>query len=250
MAVESSDGEQTKRQNTLPDTVTSVTIPASITTIGAQAFAYSKIEKVTLEANSKLTEICAEAFYNTPITEFTLPESVKEVGNLAFGNTLLNKLTLNANLEPMEQTRGVYPTYLEEQQDGYYAYDDTLAVSGNQYYSLAWQVLDLVNQERAEQGLTALTMDKDFLSAAMQRAAKTSISFFPQSPNRTGLLLHQFKNDAREHRFRLNHSRRSREPMHELDGTPREHLELRHKVSCPSQATGQRSQVPAAGTVK
>lgn len=182
MAVESSDGEQTKRQNTLPDTVTSVTIPASITTIGAQAFAYSKIEKVTLEANSKLTEICAEAFYNTPITEFTLPESVKEVGNLAFGNTLLNKLTLNANLEPMEQTRGVYPTYLEEQQDGYYAYDDTLAVSGNQYYSLAWQVLDLVNQERAEQGLTALTMDKDFLSAAMQRAAETSISFSHNRP--------------------------------------------------------------------
>lgn len=94
-------------RNQLPDTVTSVTIPASITTIGAQAFSYSKIEKVTFEANSKLTEIGGEAFYNTPITEFTLPESVKEVGNLAFGNTLLSKLTFNANLEPMENTIGV-----------------------------------------------------------------------------------------------------------------------------------------------
>ncbi len=52
---------------------------------------------------------------------------------------------------------------------------DTIKVKGTINYSYAYEVLDLVNQERAAQGSPALTMDMDMLDAAMQRAAECSI---------------------------------------------------------------------------
>lgn len=56
-------------------------------------------------------------------------------------------------------------------------------VSGQRSYSDAWQVLHIVNQERAKQGLSALTMDADLLDAAMQRAYEIAICFDHQRPN-------------------------------------------------------------------
>lgn len=58
-------------------------------------------------------------------------------------------------------------------------------VTGTVSYTKAWEVLSIANKERAAQGLSALTMDKDLLDAAMQRAAETSLLFDHTRPNGT-----------------------------------------------------------------
>ncbi len=52
-----------------------------------------------------------------------------------------------------------------------------VTVTGYRSYSYAWQVLSLVNQERAKVGLPALTMDQELLDAAMQRAYETAVYY-------------------------------------------------------------------------
>lgn len=59
----------------------------------------------------------------------------------------------------------------------------SLYLATNQYYSKAFEVLELVNAERAKVGLTALKMDKDLLTAAMLRTAETSLFFSHTRPN-------------------------------------------------------------------
>ena len=44
-------------------------------------------------------------------------------------------------------------------------------------FDMAYQVLDLVNQERQKAGLNTLEMDTSLLNSAMHRAAETSIYF-------------------------------------------------------------------------
>ena len=50
-------------------------------------------------------------------------------------------------------------------------------------YEAAFKVLELVNQERAAQGRSALTMDKELLECAMQRAAELSLLFEHTRPS-------------------------------------------------------------------
>ena len=66
--------------------LTSITIPASVTTIGDEAF-YSDeiITSVTFESGSQLVEIGDSAFlYMTGLEEIKLPGSLKVIGNNAF----------------------------------------------------------------------------------------------------------------------------------------------------------------------
>lgn len=58
-----------------------------------------------------------------------------------------------------------------------------VTVTGERYYSKAWRILELVNQERAKAGLPALVMDRDLLDAAMQRAFEISVNFSHTRPN-------------------------------------------------------------------
>lgn len=59
----------------------------------------------------------------------------------------------------------------------------TQDVSGTERYDYAYQVLEIVNKERANVGASPLTMDKDLLSAAMLRTAETVVSFSHTRPN-------------------------------------------------------------------
>ncbi len=54
---------------------------------------------------------------------------------------------------------------------------DRLAVVGQRCYDDSYEVLNQVNVQRAEAGLSALTMDEELLNAAMLRAAELSILF-------------------------------------------------------------------------
>lgn len=59
----------------------------------------------------------------------------------------------------------------------------TQKVSGTARYDYAFQVLKLVNQERAKVGAKKLEMDEDLLKAAMKRTAETVVSFSHTRPN-------------------------------------------------------------------
>jgi uncharacterized protein YkwD len=68
------------------------------------------------------------------------------------------------------------------------SYDTSLQnfnITGYQDYEAAYEILDLVNAERAKKGLSALVMDEELLSAAMYRAAECSIYYSHTRPNET-----------------------------------------------------------------
>lgn len=80
------------------DSFTEVIIPEGVTEIGENAFAETKVKKITLP--DSLTKIGDYAFYSSSLEEITIPSGVKEIGYSAFdrcGN--LQKLTLNSGLE-------------------------------------------------------------------------------------------------------------------------------------------------------
>lgn len=57
------------------------------------------------------------------------------------------------------------------------------AVTGTYDFSTAYEILDIVNQERAAAGLKPLSMDKDLMEAAMFRCAEIRVSFDHTRPN-------------------------------------------------------------------
>lgn len=59
----------------------------------------------------------------------------------------------------------------------------SLPVSGTVRYDYAWDVLDLLNRERAKAGLPALSMDQDLLNAAVLRSAEITVLFDHDRPN-------------------------------------------------------------------
>ena len=82
---------------TMPD----ITIPASITTIGDDAFLYcSGIKSVTFAGGSQLTEIGDEAFfYCIGLTSITIPDHVETIGASTFmGCFNLTSITIPASM--------------------------------------------------------------------------------------------------------------------------------------------------------
>jgi hypothetical protein len=66
---------------------------------------------------------------------------------------------------------------------GEYAGIGTVNMNVNVDYGAAYEVLDIVNKERANEGLDALEMDKELLDAAMTRAAEQVLYFSHTRPN-------------------------------------------------------------------
>ena len=58
-----------------------------------------------------------------------------------------------------------------------------IGITGLEDYDKAYEVLELVNQERAKEGLAALTMDASLLEAAMQRASEQPFYFSHTRPD-------------------------------------------------------------------
>lgn len=59
----------------------------------------------------------------------------------------------------------------------------TVKMAGKAYYGYAFEVLNLVNQERQKEGLKSLAMDVEMLEAAMDRAAETNVYFSHTRPD-------------------------------------------------------------------
>lgn len=58
----------------------------------------------------------------------------------------------------------------------------TQSVSGTNDYAQAYEVLDIINQRRSEEGLSSLAMDRQLTEAAMTRAAEISVEFSHTRP--------------------------------------------------------------------
>ncbi|MBQ4558386.1 MAG: leucine-rich repeat protein [Clostridia bacterium] len=88
------------------DNLTTITIPASVTTIGQDAFSFcDKIQTITFAAGSQLTTIEDSAFSScVALTKITIPASVTSIGKNAFvGCSKLTNVTF-------ENTTGWYYT--------------------------------------------------------------------------------------------------------------------------------------------
>ena len=79
--------------------IKSVTIPASVATIGKSAFAYGqKLTNLTFAPGSQLTTIGEEAFASQGLTTVDFPNTVTTIGNYAFSSNKLTTITLSESL--------------------------------------------------------------------------------------------------------------------------------------------------------
>lgn len=76
------------------NTLTSVTIPTSVTRVGQWSFAWNDISELTFEPDSHLTTIGRSAFDSNDLTEVTIPSAVTNLEQRAFAsNSGLSQVT-------------------------------------------------------------------------------------------------------------------------------------------------------------
>ena len=83
--------------------ITSVTIPSAVTSIGASfwspSFHLSNLTSVTFATDSQLKTIGTDAFNSTKITDITIPSSVTSIGDRAFASTPLTSIIIPIDSE-------------------------------------------------------------------------------------------------------------------------------------------------------
>ena len=171
-----------------------VTLGSSLEVIGNSCFADCPI--TTIHLPKSLKQINYAAFGRcTKLKKVTGGEGLQSIYNMAFLNTTsLGSFPMSSGDTHYKIISGTafqgssytpeYPSNMEVNGEGdYVAYDATLDVDGTELYSEAYKVLDLVNQQRKAAGLSEVTMDKDLLKAAMQRAAELAVRFDHSRPD-------------------------------------------------------------------
>lgn len=78
---------------------TSITIPATVTTIGKGAFASVRDVEIIFAAGSQLKVLDENAFKSAQCTTINLPEGVEEIGVNAFGSCLFESFTIPASVK-------------------------------------------------------------------------------------------------------------------------------------------------------
>ena len=61
----------------------------------------------------------------------------------------------------------------------------TLDLQGTRYYNMAFEILDIVNENRAKEGVSELVMDELLLEGAMERAEEQAVFFSHTRPDGT-----------------------------------------------------------------
>ena len=91
--------------------LTSITIPASVTSIDSYAFANTtKLSSVTFEADSSLNSIESMAFYLSILAKITIPPLVNSIGTAAFINcSNLSQVTFTGNTIPSDISYNTFP---------------------------------------------------------------------------------------------------------------------------------------------
>ena len=194
--------------------ITAIALPASVTTLGEGAFsrckslasftgtgikeisdyAFESASFVSFTVPASVTEIGEYAFlYNTQLTSVTIPEGVTSVGKLAFyGCNSLKAVTVPKTVtfvHPLAFPAGTAVTCLNTALTKYadtgYRYLEEVSISVSEDYSMAYQVLDLVNAERTKNGLSKLVMNQSLMDSAMDRAGETAVFFSHTRPDGT-----------------------------------------------------------------
>lgn len=164
--------------------LTSVTLGESVRMINRACFAETAITSIDIPESVEILYLGAFGD-NKNLAQVTGCEGLREIYGAAFRNTSITSFPFGSNLELVkgDAFQGCpftpsYPPYLVESGTGDWvnsALIGTLLVDGTDKYSYAYQVLDIVNRERAAAGVGPLTMDADLLDAAMLRAAETAV---------------------------------------------------------------------------
>ena len=178
-----------------------VTVSANSDVLSYRTFDECPIlEEVIINGNIKT--LIEGSFYKCPkLTKITLPNSLERINSRAvFDCESLKQITIPANVVLIEKPAfynhlepgndywadtkfDISKTKLKLQSDGNYMAIYDYQVKGTRYYDKAYAVLNLVNQERKKRGYSELTMDKDLLENAMQRAEEIVTYFEHERPN-------------------------------------------------------------------
>lgn len=194
--------------------ITSLTIPDTVTSIG-NGIAQECKKLVTAYVGNGVTSLPYRSFEQcTSLTTVTLGNNIKAFSTRTFFNCIsLTSINLPEGLENIdvadfwgcksltylkipETVKKIeagafsgctnltvdYPSHLTRMEDGSYLEVGTLYYTGNYHYDDAYQVLDIVNQERGKEGLAPLAMDESLLESAMLRAAETCLDFSHTRP--------------------------------------------------------------------
>ena len=82
--------------------LTTITIPASVTTLKGPVFRESGLQTISFEEGSRLQTIGSGAFDNTPLTAISIPASVTNIGQGALGNCAYLETVTFANDSQLE----------------------------------------------------------------------------------------------------------------------------------------------------
>lgn len=147
-----------------------VTISGTVEEIYADAFRNCTALK-TANLTGEIETICYSAFNGcSSLEKVVWPESIVSVSKTAFKGC--DKLT------------ETYPDGFILQDDGYYRLPPTtISITGYFDYEKTKEVLDLVNQERANAGLEPLVMDQKLFEVANQRASEIAIRYSHTRPD-------------------------------------------------------------------
>jgi uncharacterized protein YkwD len=146
------------------------------------------MESITFSKNTETINpnVC---YGDTALTSVTIPEGVKEILQGAFqACTSLSSLYLPTSLVKTYYAVDDSTTLISASSDfrkmGESCYRRVTGVTVylTEYYQLAFQVLELVNKERAKEGRDALVMDESLLTSAMIRAAEIRVAFSHTRP--------------------------------------------------------------------
>lgn len=173
--------------------ITGISIPDTVTEIGDMAFwQCENLTSLVFPPNIKKISrwICYE---DMALTSVTIPEGVTEIADGAFDRCRsLTNVTLPSTVTTVASDAFPSTANVESEnpiihklENGTFASGVAVNVQAAECYTQAFEVLNLVNKERAAAGLEPLTMDVSLLDTAMQRAFETILYWSHTRPSGT-----------------------------------------------------------------
>lgn len=170
--------------------LTKIVIPDSVTKIEDGAFSYGQNLTTLVFGKGAATIPNGCCHYDRALTSVTIPEGVTTIKETAFWwCTALMEITLPSSVTTIEKAFEsntkvtIKNENIKQLEDGSYIDGLYVNVTAKERYKKAFEVLDLVNKERAKQGLSALVMDKSLLETAMMRGFETALYWDHTRPN-------------------------------------------------------------------
>lgn len=169
--------------------LTEITLPATIKSWEGSVF--NSCENLTTFRGLGLESIDYADFAQCySLTDVYLPK-VKYIYRRAFGNCpSLQSINLPASTQFVDENAFASTVIINcENKDlvkfgaNGLRYAETIRITGKRDYTKAFEVLAKVNEERAKNGLSALTMDTSLLETAMVRAGEQAVLFSHTRPD-------------------------------------------------------------------